>query len=417
MDIRTVMVMGFIESVICSMIILSLWRDGRERFRGIGFCALDVGLVAVAHILVGLRGILPDWLSIGFTTPVATGAAMLGLIGLSRFVGQRSPLLPNIVVWSAGVLVNSYFAFVQQDIAVRNLIFASLLSVFTFQSALVLFRPSDASFRPITRGVSIIYMLFTAVNLVRIVNFFVGTQSTEDFFQLGNFQVMVSISYQMLLIALTYGLVMMVNKRLISSLHMQEERFAKAFHSSPYAIVITRLSNGEIVDVNLGFESITGYVAGDVIGKDTTELHLWAESYDRSAVVERLLGSGTVRNAEMQFQRKNGVAMTGLFSAEMFVMNGERYVVSSINDISDRKLLEEDRERLVRELQEALASIKTMSGLVPICANCKKIRDDRGFWNQLEQYLTEHSDATFSHGICPECLQREFPEIHKKRAL
>lgn len=417
MDIRTVMVMGFIESIICSLIIFSLWKESRERFRGIGFWALDIGLVAVAHILVGLRGILPDWLSIGFTTPVATGAAMLGLIGLSRFVGQRSPLLPNIAVWSAGVLVNSYFAFVQQDIAIRNLIFASLLSVFTFQSALVLFRPSDASLRPITKGVSIIYMLFTAVNLVRIVHFFIGTELTEDFFQLGNFQVMVSVSYQALLVALTYGLVMMVNRRLIGSLRMQEERFAKAFHSSPYAIVITRLSDGEIVDVNSGFESITGYAAGEVIGRGTAELHLWAEPDDRNTVVERLQGPGMVRNAELHFQRKNGEPMTGLFSAETFVMNGERFIVSSINDISDRKRLEEERERLVRELRDALANIKTISGLVPICANCKKIRDDRGFWNQLEKYLSEHSDATFSHGICPDCLQREYPEIHKKRVL
>ena len=57
-------------------------------------------------------------------------------------------------------------------------------------------------------------------------------------------------------------------------------------------------------------------------------------------------------------------------------------------------------------MEEALAKIKTLRGLIPICASCKKIRSDKGFWQQLEDYLTEHSEADFTHGICPECLEQ-----------
>jgi len=67
--------------------------------------------------------------------------------------------------------------------------------------------------------------------------------------------------------------------------------------------------------------------------------------------------------------------------------------------------------RTVENLQEALKKVRTLSGLIPICASCKKIRDDRGFWNQLEQYISEHSDAEFSHGICPDCLERLYPDL------
>jgi len=67
------------------------------------------------------------------------------------------------------------------------------------------------------------------------------------------------------------------------------------------------------------------------------------------------------------------------------------------------------------ELQEALDKVKTLSGLIPICANCKKIRDDDGFWHQLEAYIHEHSDADFTHGICPECARALYPEIFKKK--
>ena len=76
-----------------------------------------------------------------------------------------------------------------------------------------------------------------------------------------------------------------------------------------------------------------------------------------------------------------------------------------------RKQAAEDQERLIAELKDALAQIKTISGLIPICAGCKKIRDDEGFWQQLESYLSRHSDAIFSHGLCPECVKRLYPDF------
>ncbi len=80
--------------------------------------------------------------------------------------------------------------------------------------------------------------------------------------------------------------------------------------------------------------------------------------------------------------------------------------------------LESSRERYYNqmlrekvELEGALAEVNTLSGLLPICASCKKIRDDQGYWNQIESYIQAHSDAEFSHGICPDCAQRLYPEI------
>ncbi len=72
----------------------------------------------------------------------------------------------------------------------------------------------------------------------------------------------------------------------------------------------------------------------------------------------------------------------------------------------ERKRLEEERERLLKELQQALAQVKTLTGLLPICCQCKKIRDDDGYWNQLEAYLIAHSTARFTHGYCPSCAAK-----------
>ena len=76
------------------------------------------------------------------------------------------------------------------------------------------------------------------------------------------------------------------------------------------------------------------------------------------------------------------------------------------------KNAQDERDRFIHKLEGALAKVKTLSGLLPICSSCKKIRDDKGYWNQIETYIREHSEAQFSHGICPECAKMLYPEIY-----
>ena len=82
------------------------------------------------------------------------------------------------------------------------------------------------------------------------------------------------------------------------------------------------------------------------------------------------------------------------------------------NENAIRIKAEKDKEKLISELQKALKEVKTLSGLIPICSSCKKIRDDKGFWNQLELYIREHSEAEFSHGICPDCVEKLYPGLY-----
>lgn len=79
-----------------------------------------------------------------------------------------------------------------------------------------------------------------------------------------------------------------------------------------------------------------------------------------------------------------------------------------------RKKAEADRERLIGELREALENVKTLEGLIPICASCKKVRDDKGYWSQIEAYISRHSGAEFSHGLCPECARKLYPELRSR---
>ncbi len=81
-------------------------------------------------------------------------------------------------------------------------------------------------------------------------------------------------------------------------------------------------------------------------------------------------------------------------------------------DITKRKQAEEEREKLINELQEAIKEIKTLRGILPLCSFCKKIRDDKGYWEQVDVYIHKHSQADISHSVCPECMKRHYPDIH-----
>lgn len=83
-------------------------------------------------------------------------------------------------------------------------------------------------------------------------------------------------------------------------------------------------------------------------------------------------------------------------------------------EVDNHKRTQKEKDNLIVELKDALREVKTLSGLLPICMHCKKIRDDRGYWNKLETYLYKHADAEFSHSICPDCEKNFYPEYSKK---
>jgi hypothetical protein len=84
-------------------------------------------------------------------------------------------------------------------------------------------------------------------------------------------------------------------------------------------------------------------------------------------------------------------------------------------DITERKQVEVERDKTIQELRLAIAEVKTLRGIVPICANCKKIRDDKGYWEQVELYVSRHTEAAFTHSICPDCAKKLYPEFFKEK--
>lgn len=116
----------------------------------------------------------------------------------------------------------------------------------------------------------------------------------------------------------------------------------------------------------------------------------------------------------------SGMRTSSLDQADGLDIGADGYIA---RPISNRELIarinvfiriiraERDRDRLIEELKDALSKLKVLSGLLPICSHCKKIRDDKGYWNKIEAYIEAHSDAGFSHSICPECAKAQYPDL------
>jgi DNA-binding NtrC family response regulator len=135
-------------------------------------------------------------------------------------------------------------------------------------------------------------------------------------------------------------------------------------------------------------------------------------------------GLNTVVKVLEQFKTTPVVVLTGMTDAAMGLAavksNAQDYLIKneitcallfrSIQYSIERLNIVREKERLIAELQDAVAQIKTLSGLLPICANCKNIRNDKGYWERIESYIGKHSDAEFTHGICPDCMRKLYPE-------
>jgi PAS domain S-box-containing protein len=192
------------------------------------------------------------------------------------------------------------------------------------------------------------------------------------------------------------------------------QKFEKLFGMNPALMSVSTLPERRFIEVNRAFLRVLGYSGDEVIGKTSTELGLFVSPYHQQQVASTLNEYGRIQELELQVKTKSGDIRDGLFSAEIIESQGKRYFLAVMIDITDRRRAETELENIVQELLQAMAEIKTLRGILPICANCKKIRDDRGYWDQVESYISNHTEARFSHAICPECMKKLYPEFCKE---
>jgi PAS domain-containing protein len=187
-----------------------------------------------------------------------------------------------------------------------------------------------------------------------------------------------------------------------------EQRYRHLLEGASFPLVICSLEQGTLLYLNQRAQArlrlpptATGSL--EVSG-------LFAQPQDWEALRAQLSLKPLSGEVELRLKPVEGQSFWGLISASVIEFDRQPAAFISLNDISDRKAAEAERERLIQELRDALARVKTLNGLLPICAACKKIRNDQGYWASVETYIQERSDAQFTHGLCPDCIPRYFPD-------
>jgi PAS domain S-box-containing protein len=341
LDIRTVMVSQLVTDAACVAVLVSLWLQNRRHFAGTFLWAADFIFQTLGVLLISLRGAIPDGMSMGVSNTLVIAGALLGFWGLERFLGRKSPQLHNYFLLAVFVGLQFYFIYGKNNLDVRTLNISAALFLVCIQCAWLMLRRAGRAQIRNTQAVGWVFVFFCLVSIVRIIILLVHPPASNDFFQSGLYDALTLIAYQILLILLAFSLALMINQRLLADVKIQEEKLAKAFHSSPYAILITRFSDGLILDVNRGFEELTGYPPSEVIGKTTLNLGLWANPADRRVAAAELTAKGEVHGMEFSFRSKSGREWIGMYYGEILVVNDERLILSSISDVTERKRAEE----------------------------------------------------------------------------
>ena len=234
------------------------------------------------------------------------------------------------------------------------------------------------------------------------------------------------------------------------ALRESEKRYRTVFETTGSATVI--IEDDETISLaNSTFEDLSGYSKEEIEGKKTWTEFVIEEDLDQMREFRRdrrdKPGSAP-KNYEFRFIDREGNTKN-IFIAIEIIPDTKMSVASLLNitdrkraegalqksydelerrvkertadlatankqlklQIEERKKAQEEKETLIVELKNALKKVKTLGGLLPICASCKKIRDDKGYWNQLEDYIHKHSEAEFSHSVCPDCAKKLYPDL------
>ncbi|NTU71217.1 MAG: diguanylate cyclase [Coriobacteriia bacterium] len=369
LDMRTMLLNYIVLAMLCTGVIGVLWSKNRDRVPGIGLWLADYAAQVVGLLLISLRGAIPDFISMVVGNVLISAGTIWLLAGLERYLGKPSRQTFNYAFLALFTAVHSYYAVIRPDLTARNINASVALAFLTAQVAWLMLRRAHAGIHSATAGVGWVMAAYTAIATMRIAHD-LAERTATDLFQSATFDTAVILSYQVLFVALTASLLIMVNDHLFAAaekdaaelrkseaaLRLSEQRFAAAFHNLPDGIVLTRASDGLIAEANEGFLALASRDREAAVGHTTIELGFWADSSKRLQYLAELEQCGAVREFEAEFNGSEGREFPGVVSGEMIDISGEPYILSVVRDVTEHRLAQ---ERLVE-----LSTRDSLTGLL-----------------------------------------------------
>ena len=198
-------------------------------------------------------------------------------------------------------------------------------------------------------------------------------------------------------------------KRAEKALQESEELYQALFENNTSMILLLNPDSTRVVDANPAACSFYGFTRYQMKHLKATDFNILKEK-DLLDEIQKAV-SGEKNHFEFEHIAADGSIKDVEVFAGPIKLKERTLLCSIIHDVTEKKQIDKEQEVLINDLQNALNEIKVLRGILPICSKCKKIRDDEGYWEQIESYIDKHSDARFRHGLCPDCIKELYPDI------
>jgi PAS domain S-box-containing protein len=363
-DIRTLIIIMGITNVI-QVIAVFFQFSINKNYKGIGWWLLGFIWVALGSGLIILRDFLPyQTVNIFATNVLLLLGPVFHYIGIMRFLDKKEN---RIFVFAVTAILIVLFSFFFNDITVRSAIISSALSVTALFTACSLFINRLRTISVSTYLMIGLFLIQGGFFAFRAINLLIVTPINSVFdptiLQILAFMVPLIVG-----ILITFSLIIMVNQRLNVDMTESSEHFKIVFNTSPDATVLTKISDGRILDINEGFSALSGYTRDEAIGKSSLEI--WNDPSDRQRMVNELKEKKHRENFETIFRRKDGSTFSGSMSAKIINLRGLPHILSITRDITERK----QAEKVIRESEEKYRSL--FNNMTNGFAYCKMIFDE-----------------------------------------
>jgi PAS domain S-box-containing protein len=351
LDLRTVLFSYVITSGICTIVIGSLWYQNRKRSPELGYWLADFVMQFLAILLIALRGVAPDAVSILLGVPLILGGSLLLFIGLERYVGLPSSQRRNTILLIAFISIHAYFTLIQPSLPARNINQSIGLLVLLSQSAWLLLQRVNAETRPITRMTGVAFVAFCLASAVRIF-VDVSTPSDNDLLKSGLYDTLVVLLYQMLFIALAFSLSLMVSRRLYAALEQdilvrkqaeEKMRYQSALLESVSDAIVASDAQFHLTAWNAAAESMYGWKGEQILGQIGTQLiQTRYPDADQTHMLENMARVGQYRGEATQVRKDGSRFPVEISSRVLRDDNGQITGYVSVNrDITERKRAEQ----------------------------------------------------------------------------
>ena len=415
LNIKTVMFSYLLIQALCTAVIWALWRANRQRYAGLSLWLAGYGVQLAGLLLILLRGQIPPFLSLGLAHLALVAGMIMIRRGLGLFLGKTGK---NLFDWAllsvfAAALCGLYLF--HAGLNAWNLNLNAALLLLSVECLWTLLKVNDERLRRTALPATSAFAALAALSALRI-GYSLYAPLGEDLLAVSGTHSLLLLGYMLLIVGLTFGLFLMLNRRLLEdtkadlarrvkaeeNLGASEDRFRKAFLAAPMLISLSEVDTGRYIEVNDKFCQVSGFTREELIGKTSAEIG-WVNKETRDRLIRESNGL-SARVPEIELYAKGGRKVICSYACELVHLGGQHIMLAIAEDITDRKKAQEalkeseNRFKLVVEMAPEAIFVQTggkFGYLNPACCALFGVKDRKELLGTdfMERMAPEFRDA------------------------